>query len=430
MQLPGIPEFQQRRERGQAGAVELVDACLREIAARNPRLNAFVNVDPDGARAAARESDARQRRGEVRGVLDGVPLAIKDNIDVAGRPAAAGIGAHATRIAPADAHCVARLRSCGAVLLGKTLMDEAALSAIGDNLRFGRCHNPHRHGYTAGGSSSGSAAAVAAGMCIAALGTDTLGSVRIPASYCGVVGYVPSRGLVDATGVTPLAASLDRVGVLARTVTDAACVAGALADAIRIGAVQGATIGLVRGLDASVPADILAAADAVAHVLARAGHRIVDVDGAGIDWALARRAAFLRTEIEGAHAHAALLDDPNAEISDALRAGLEFGRRASPERVARAAAQIERMHAEFGRLLAQCDVLVLPTTPQVAFAFDAGVPQSQADLTAPASIAGLPAVSLPAHAGERTVDGLPVGVQLVAAHGRDALVLGVAAELG
>ncbi len=109
-------------------------------------------------------------------------------------------------------------------------MDEAALGALGDNPVFGRCHNPRAHDHTAGGSSSGSAAAVAAGLCIAALGTDTLGSVRIPASYCGIVGFVPSAGRVDSTGVLPLAPSLDRIGVLARTVADAACVAMALFD--------------------------------------------------------------------------------------------------------------------------------------------------------------------------------------------------------
>lgn len=425
MPLPTIREFQ--RLRAQTGAQELAEACLREIAARNPRLNAFVSVDAEGARAAAGQSDARWRRGAARGPLDGVPLAIKDNIDVAGLPAAAGIAALASRVPAHDAACVARLRSGGAVLLGKTLMDEAALGAVGDNPHFGRCRNPCRERCTAGGSSSGSAAAVAAGMCVAALGTDTLGSVRIPASYCGIVGYVPSAGLVDATGVVPLAPSLDRVGVLARTVADAAGVAAALADAIGVEAAPGATIGVARGLEACVPAAILTATDAAARSLQRAGHRLLDVDAAGFDWAEARRAAFLRTEIEGAQTHAALLDEAAAEISPALRAALEFGRRASPERVARAAARIERAREEFLGLLARCDALLLPTTPQVAFPLDAPVPSSQGDLTAPASIAGLPAISVPA---PQQADGLPVGVQLVAAHGRDALVLGLAAELG
>jgi len=427
MPQPGIREFQERRGRDEAGALALVEFCLGEIAALNPGLNAFVSVDAEGARAGANASDERRRRGAPLGALDGVPLAVKDNIDVAGMTAAAGIAALASRRPPRDAACIARLRAQGAVFLGKTLMDEAALGAAGDNPRFGRCHNPRRHGYTAGGSSSGSAAAVAAGLCTAALGTDTLGSVRIPAAYCGVVGYVPSAGWIAAEGVMPLAPSLDRVGVLARSVADAACVAMALSDAVHLAPAPDATIGVLRGLEPIVPAEILAAVAETARALVRPGRRIVEIDAAGFDWTGTRRAAFLRTEVEGARVHAALLDDASAEISPALREALEFGRRASADRLERAAGLVERARAAFLGLLARCEVLLLPTTPQVAFSFDAAAPSSQGDLTAPASIAGLPALSLPA--GE-TAGGLPIGAQLVAAHGRDALVLGVAAELG
>jgi aspartyl-tRNA(Asn)/glutamyl-tRNA(Gln) amidotransferase subunit A len=427
MPHPGIREFQSRRAHGEASAHAFLQSCLDEISARNPRLNAFVHVDAEGARAAAHGSDERCRHGASRGPLDGVPLAVKDNIDVNGMPTAAGIAAYASRIAQRDAACVARLRERGAVLLGKTLMDEAALGAVGDNPHFGRCHNPHRHGYTAGGSSSGSAAAVAAGLCAAALGTDTLGSVRIPASYCGIVGYVPSRGLVDTRGVTPLAPSLDRVGVLARTVDDARAVAMALSDAITVETSPRASVGVLRGLAPVTTGEILSAVEATARALVRAGHRIVEIDVAGYDWQGARRAAFLRSEIEGARVHAALLDDAAAGISTALRDALEFGRGASAERVARAAAQIERASGAFLNLLGRCDLLLVPTTPQAAFAFDAGVPQTQGDFTVPASIAGLPAVSVPAGG---TAGGLPVGAQFVAAHGRDALMLGVAAHVG
>jgi aspartyl-tRNA(Asn)/glutamyl-tRNA(Gln) amidotransferase subunit A len=426
MPREGIRELQARRDRGETTARAFAEACLAEIAALNPQLNAFVRVDAEGARAAARASDERRRRGASLGPLDGVPLAIKDNIDVAGLPAASGIAALKARTARRDAACVARLRARGAVLLGKTLMDEAALGALGDNPSFGRCHNPLAHGHTAGGSSSGSAAAVAAGLCAAALGTDTLGSVRIPASYCGIVGFVPSRGLVDTAGVTPLAASLDRVGVLARSVADAAIVAEALSDSIRFAPATAASVGVLRGLDALVPAEILAAVDRVASALARNGHKVVEVASGGFDWTGVRRAAFLMTEVEGARVHAALLDDPAADISPFLRAALEYGRRASPERIGRAAAQVDWACAAVLGWLARCDVLLLPTTPQAAFAFDTEVPSSQGDLTAPASIAGLPAISVAAGA---LASGLPIGAQLVAGHGRDALLLGVAASL-
>ncbi|MEX2239883.1 MAG: amidase [Burkholderiales bacterium] len=423
----GIREFQARRGDGEASAQALVESCLGRIAALNPRLNAFVSVDARGALAAARESDHRQRRAASRGLLDGVPLAIKDNIDVAGMTAAAGIAALASRTPQRDAACIARLRAQGAVVLGKTLMDEAALGALGDNPAFGRCHNPLAHGRTAGGSSSGSAAGVAARLCTAALGTDTLGSVRIPAACCGIVGYVPSAGFVDTEGVIPLAPTLDRVGVLARTVNDAICVATRLSGSIEGVTPSGVSIGVLRGLEPVVPLAILSAVEETVRALARAGYRIVEIDAAGFEWAGARRAAFLRTEIEGARAHAALLDDSAAAISAALRNALEFGRRAGVERVERAAAQIERARVAFLGFLARSDVLLLPTTPQVAFPFGGEVPPSQGDLTVPASIAGLPVVSVPAGA---LADGLPVGAQLVAPHGQDALALGVAADLG
>ena len=321
----------------------------------------------------------------VGGGEPGRRLAVKDNIDVAGMPCAAGMEALRGRIPQADAQCVARLKAAGYTVVGKTLMDEAAFGAVGDNPWFGRCHNPHRHGYTCGGSSAGSAAAVAAGLCDAALGTDTLGSVRIPASYCGVVGYVPSRGLIDASGVMPLMPEYDRVGVLARSVADAARVASVMAGR-RLEPRSGASVGEMREPQ--------------------------------IDLGALRRAALLLIEKEAA---ATLLALP--KLSPRLRAALEYGRTAAAERVAVADQRIEAAKRWLDALLARYDVLVLPTTPQTAFAFDAAVPETQADFTVPASIAGLAAISVPA--GEQ--EGLPLGVQVVGRE--DALVLGVAASL-
>ncbi len=270
----------------------------------------------------------------VAGGKPGLRLAVKDNIDVAGMPGAAGMAPFRERIAAADAACVARLRAAGAVFVGKTLMDEAAFGAIGDNPWFGRCHNPARYGFTPGGSSAGSAAAVAAGLCDAALGTDTLGSVRIPASYCGVVGYLPGRGAVDATGVMPLMPEFDRVGVLARSVADAARVASTMAGRTLEGR-RGAKVGVVRGLERFVAPPICAALEEAAR-----RQRAVDVE-ANFDWGALRRAALLLVEREGARIHAALLADPASRISAALRAGLCFGRDAPAERVARARARID-----------------------------------------------------------------------------------------
>ncbi|OGA72015.1 MAG: hypothetical protein A3G81_32075 [Betaproteobacteria bacterium RIFCSPLOWO2_12_FULL_65_14] len=370
-------------------------------------LNAFVALEAEPRKTAS-------------GVLDGMRIAVKDNIDVAGLPCAAGIGALRARRPAADAPCVARLRAQGALIIGKTNMDEAALGALGDNPWFGRCENPRRAGYTPGGSSSGSAAAVAAGLCVAALGTDTLGSVRIPASYCGVVGYIPSAGLVDRAGVVPLAPSLDRVGVLARTAADAAKVASVMAARELAPADPPARIGVLRGLEAFVAAPIVAAVDAAAR---RLSHRVIDTGS--LDFAAARRAAWLIAEVEGARVHAELLSDPASELSPSVRAALDFGRRADAHRIARAMNELEKAKTTLRRMLEECEVLVLPTTPQTAFAFGTLVPQTQADLTALANIAGLAAISVPvpAPAGE-----LPVGLQCMGA--RDELVLGVAARLG
>lgn len=322
------------------------------------------------------------------GALAGMTIAVKDNIDVARMPTAGGMEPYRGRIAERDAPCVARLREAGAAIAGKTLMDEAAFGAVGDNPWFGRCHNPHRHGYTCGGSSAGSAAAVAAGLCDAALGTDTLGSVRIPASYCGVVGYIPGRGLVHIEGVMPLMPEFDRVGVLARTVDDAARIASVMA-ARALKPRQGGRVGK------QIPPDLGAL----------------------------RRAALLLVEVEAARIHASLLEDPTSKISAPLRAALRFGRDASQERIAKAKARIEDAKRRLDGVFRECDVIVLPTTPGPAFAFDQPAPQSQADFTVLANIAGLAAISVPG----KPVDGLPVGVQVL---GRDdALVLGVAAAL-
>lgn len=370
------------------------------------RLGAFVHFAPQPGGA---------------GALAGTTIAIKDNLDVAGMPTAAGMEPYRGRLAERDAPCVRRLREAGAAILGKTLMDEAAFGASGDNPWFGRCHNPARHGFTPGGSSAGSAAAVAARLCEAALGTDTLGSVRIPASYCGVVGYLPGRGAINSAGVVPLMPEFDRVGVLARTVATAAHVASVLAGkSLAPKTVGTATVGIVRGLEQFVAAPVLAATHAAAKRLVR--HRLVEVEG--IDWGSLRRAALLLVEREGARIHANLLQDPQSRISAALRAGLHFGRAATASRLERAEARIAEAARWLEHALGRCDALLLPTTPQTAFAFGARVPETQADLTTPASVAGLPAISVPIGAW----GGLPIGVQLVARD--EGLLLGLAAELG
>ncbi len=198
-------------------ASALTQTCLDAIAADNPQLNAYVHLNP-AARDEAQASDARRARGKF-GRLDGVPVAIKDNLDVAGLPTGCGLPGPKSPAA-SDAYVIERLRGAGAVILGKTQVSEGSLGASSANPHTGAAHNPMRHGYQAGGSSGGSAAAVAAGLCTVAVGSDSLGSIRIPASYCGVFALKPTYGEISTRGMLPAARRLDSIGLMARSVDD------------------------------------------------------------------------------------------------------------------------------------------------------------------------------------------------------------------
>ncbi|HMA24899.1 MAG: amidase, partial [Gemmatimonas sp.] len=210
-------------------AVDLLDASLAAIAEHGARTNAFILVDAEGARAAARVVDDERRRGIDRGPLHGMPISIKDLVDVAGQPTTAASRVRAEHIASHDAPVVRRLRDAGAVLIGKTNLHEFALGTTSEESAFGAVHNPHDVSRSAGGSSGGSAAAVATGMGLASIGSDTGGSIRIPAAACGVVGLKPSLGEVPTDGVVALSATFDHVGPLTRSVADAAAVWAVLA---------------------------------------------------------------------------------------------------------------------------------------------------------------------------------------------------------
>ena len=209
--------------------VDLTQACLTRIDRYNPALNAFITVTAEQALAEARAMEAEQARGVWRGPLHGIPIALKDNIDTAGVHTTAASELFSDRVPSEDAEIVRRLKEAGAILLGKLNLHEFACGGTSDVSFFGPVHNPWALDRIAGGSSGGSAAAVAADLCFAALGTDSLGSIRIPASYCGVAGFKPTYGRVSLRGVIPLSNSLDHVGPIAKTVEDCALVLGAIA---------------------------------------------------------------------------------------------------------------------------------------------------------------------------------------------------------
>ncbi len=348
-------------------------------------------------------------------MLDGAPIGIKANIAVQGLPWHAGMGAYAGRIADADAACVAKLREAGAVVLGVLNMHEAGLGATNDNLVFGRCHNPYRHDFTPGGSSGGSAAAVAAGLCAAALGTDTLGSVRIPASYCGVFGHKPHHGLISTQGVTPLSRTLDDVGINARSAEDCRAIFEVLAQhggyeppiPPPVQSPRLAVIGLTgrAAADGAIAEALSRAADA-----ARTAGAHVETIDPDWDWSLMRRASLAVVELEAHAEHAPMLALRPEGFSPRLRAMLDWAARQSPAKAEQVALTVADSAEHILQTLSAFDAVLTPTTSSTAFSFDDPAPDNQGDYTMLANICGLSATAFPAGMSD---DGLPLSVQVM-----------------
>jgi aspartyl-tRNA(Asn)/glutamyl-tRNA(Gln) amidotransferase subunit A len=420
---------------GEWTAASATRAYLERIAARNPQLNAFLQVAGEQAQREAHAADLRRARSQWLSALDGIPIGVKDNIDVAGMATTGGIGHYRGQIAQEDASVIAQLKRAGAVVLGKLNMHEAALGATNDNPWFGRCENPLRAGFTPGGSSGGSAAAVAAGLCAAALGTDTLGSVRIPASYCGVAALKPTYGLVDTRGVMPLSPTLDHVGFIAPCVADLALLLEAAlsaerafrAAALDAVSLRGLRVGRLReSADTALTFETRQGYKEALRAVRDAGALVSDAALADYDFGRMRREGLLVCEMEGGLHHAAALQRDSAGFSPELRALFAFGAGQSTSRLAQAHERLAQGREAARRMFASIDVLLLPTTPQPAFAFGAPAPVDQADFTAFANIAGVPAVCVPWGV---SADGLPLSVQFVAPWSREDIALAAAAAL-
>ncbi|HEY1127777.1 MAG TPA: amidase [Roseateles sp.] len=419
---------------GRTSSVELTRAQLDVIASR-PDLNAFLHVDAEGALLAAAASDARRAAGQALGALDGLTLAVKDNIDVAAMPTTAGMATRRGRVAAQDAFAVARLREAGMVLLGKLNMHEAALGATNDNPHYGRCENPHRAGYTPGGSSGGSACAVAAGLCALALGSDTMGSVRIPAAYCGVVGLKASYGRISTGGSVACSYSLDHIGPLVRShrdlalvmpvlgVFDAACAdARDVADRPSPPKPRWIAASDIEALGTS-PAVVAAYRKALQALRAR-GDEVREISLVGYDFGRARRAGLLVVEADLLVEHAQDWRAQPEQFSTELTRFLRYGEKQSAAAYAGAMRTVAAAHVEVARWFEHGDVMLLPTAPQQAFAFGEPVPANQADLTSIANMAGVPALSVPLPVAEGE---LPVGLQLLAPLGGESTL--IAADL-
>lgn len=395
---------------GEAMPSSVVEAAFDRIASLNGDLNAFVELDEAGAIQAAAESD-RQILSAAPRPLEGVPVAIKANIDVEGLVTSAGIKARKDCVAAIDAKVVADLGDAGAIILGTLNMEEAALGAKTDNPWLGPVQNPHRIGYTPGGSSGGSGAAVAAGLCVAALGTDTLGSVRAPSAYCGVYGFKPTYNAISQHGIEICEGSLDAVGPLARSLSDLEIVSRVLIDFAEPQAIK-APVTLAGLGDVECEPAVLAAYETAAGLLAASENFALPDPLTRI-----RFAGFIRSS-RALHNHLAGLRaaDPDG-LSDNLKFLIDIG----PKRVAADLAEDEAVLARTRETLHAVinahGAILLPTMPQVAFPHSEKAPANQADFTCLANIAGLPSLSIPAGVDDT---GLPVAIQLIGAAGNEA----------
>lgn len=413
--------------------------CLDRIAERNPAINAYITVLADQALAQAKQADAELARGHDRGPLHGIPLSLKDIIDLRGVATTAASRVRDGHVAAEDSPVAARLREAGAVFLGKTNLHEFAFGTTNEDSAFGAVRHPLDPNRSPGGSSGGSAASVLDGMAYASIGTDTGGSIRIPSAACGLVGLKPSLGEVPVEGVVPLSATMDHLGPLCRSVEDAGLVFDALrarpAQARESRQVGGLRLGVLRGYFATLlDAQVAAAFDATCTALREAGASLEEVEIAHtgdiapiyLHIVLAEAAAF----------HAKTLDSHADAYTTNVRIRLEMGRYILAEDYVRALRGRELLIAEVDAAMRGRDVLVLPSLGVPAVRLGAatvkvgGVEEPVRNITLRLTqlfnITGHPAITLPC---ATTSDGLPIGIQLVGGRGRTDGLLSVAAAV-
>jgi aspartyl-tRNA(Asn)/glutamyl-tRNA(Gln) amidotransferase subunit A len=423
--------------RGKTSSEALIQQALAAIDADNVRVNAFVTVARDRAMAAARRADEERARGIDRGPLHGIPISIKDLIDEQGIVTTAGSTVLDDRLPVKDAEVVARLREAGAVIIGRTNLHQFAVGTTSEESHFGPVRNPHDTARSAGGSSGGAAAAVIAGMGLAAIGTDTGGSIRIPAAACGLVGLKATTGEIPNDGVIPMSVSLDHVGPLARSVQDAGWLCDVLAGRAPGNVVAAPAIGLrltrlvgyFDALDPYVRASFEAALDRLRSlgVQTRTGTfpSSETISPTYINLALPETASW----------HAPYLDSRADRYVPAIHARISYGRTVSAVDYLAAKASAARLSGLVDEMLDGADALVLPTLPipapllgqhDVVLDPSGGpaIPVRAAMLrhTQLFNLTTHPAITIPA-----PVSGLPVGLQLVGRRHDTARLLEIAA---
>ena len=435
---------------GRTSSRELTEACLSSIDAHDRELRAFITVEHEAASRAAEESDARRRDGAPRGVLDGLPVAVKDNLDVAGRVTTMGSALFRDHVPGRSAAVVDRLKEQGAVRLGATNLHEFALGVTTENPHFGICRNPWDTSRTPGGSSGGSAVAVAVGMSLASLGSDTSGSIRIPAAACGIVGLKPTYGRISSFGCYPEAWSLDHVGVLTSSVADAALLLDALSGhdprvpsslplpgtttlpeledgrPLRIGIEEEF---FFSGVDSAVGEVV----HGTLEDLARAGAELVPVSLPSLS-----DATYALTVIDTSETtafHDEQLRRYGDQYGEDVRRLVACGALTSAVDYLQAQQIRAVVRADFARTFSDVDVIASPTLPlrtprvgETSVEVDGETRDRDAELmrlVGPSNLAGIPSVSVPCG----MLEGMPVGMQLIGPALGEGAVLRAAAAV-
>jgi aspartyl-tRNA(Asn)/glutamyl-tRNA(Gln) amidotransferase subunit A len=425
-------------------AVELTERYLSRIEEHNAVLNAFITVDAGQALEQARAADRRLIDGHTVHPLTGIPVALKDTIPTAGLRTTGGSRVLGDWVPDEDPRLVSRLRSLGAVIIGKANLHEFAYGGTSENEHFGPVRNPWDPRRVAGGSSGGSAAAVAAGLCAVAVGTDAAGSVRVPACQCGIVGFKPSYGHVHTRGLIPLGWSLDHVGAIARTVADAELLQNAISETLTTAATLGAAQPpAVEDLKIGVPTtyafagvqdDIVQRVEEALDVLRGLGVTVTEIEVPGLD--RAPDVAYVILAGEASAYHSQWWPDRADDYGADLRRKLEAAMRLSARDYVQAQRARAQIVASLAAVLEDVDAIVTPTVPlapqpvgqrEVSFAGQTR-PSTGGGvfirLTAPFNLSGGPAISVPCGL---TDEGLPTGLQIASAPGEDELVLRLAA---
>jgi aspartyl-tRNA(Asn)/glutamyl-tRNA(Gln) amidotransferase subunit A len=439
-----IPEAARLLRARKVSSLELTNSALARIERLNPSLNAFITVTAALARQQARAADREIRAGKHRGPLHGIPITIKDNYSTRGVRSTAGSKILRDFVPDEDAAVVARLREAGAIFLGKTNLNEFAYGIHGLNPHYGDVHNPWSLDRTTGGSSSGSAAALAAGIGFGSVGTDTGGSLRIPASFCGIVGFKPSFGLLSMDGIVPLAESLDHAGPLARTVDDAATLFEEIrgeypqrTSKTKASVLKGKRLSKL-GWPASyffdlVDPEVQSAIEAAVKLFEAMGARVEEVSLPHVEESVEASTKIGLAEASSYHASRGYFPSRAADYSEDVRRRLKLGFEVTAVEYLAANEVRRRLTADFDRAFERVDAIVAPATTVVA----PGLGETEliirgektplrtavVNTNRPANFTGHPAISIPCGFAKNR---LPIGLQLIAPRWQESKLLAIA----